>query len=450
MDFDQLILLALENNITLLESDTEEDVIRKLQRAGLLQVDVAKEIPDDVIPLIQSFLPGKNIGRSLSTSKAFHQLNRLTIPDVVTWNSTNPIPKYITKVKLGPDVDYLTLMESLHLTYLDLDFNANVSGESISRLYNLKELWIRTNSGKVNGNILEFLDLEILWVDPRMKYLGDGLSFQRNLVKLVFAKVTGSRLKNDDLQNLVKLKELHLGGANLDNEVFKYIPNLEILHLDFNNNITSLTSLKKLRVLYCDGNNMEDEEIAKITWLKELHMEATLNTNKSLMTLTNLEVLETGGSVTDKGIKNLVNLKRLDCRSNHGITIKSLALLPKLEASDIGSVYVKNVGILVNLKHLVVNENVTNEDLKKLVNLRILSLGHNKNITDKGLENLNNLEILNVGIAKITPKAINRLPNLKILILRNFDNFEESDIKSSIQVLRHGIKTGYGLLYKVT
>ena len=265
MDFDQLIILALDNNIILLETDTEEDVIRKLQHAGLLQFDIANEIPDDVIPIIQSYLPRKNFGQSLTVSKVFHQLERLDFQDIVAWNYDNPIPKYITKVKIGGNVTNKTVANATHLKYLDLDWNqfvtddgienlvglvtlkttAFISDKGIAKLTNLKKLiavgW-KISKGIENLPKLIALDIDSSGIRNEFSKLS-------NLIYLV----TNNRTKNNDIKNLVNLQYLVLNGDIMTDDCLENLVNLKVLDIGINDiDYRVINKLPKLKILILD------------------------------------------------------------------------------------------------------------------------------------------------------------------------------------------------------
>jgi Leucine-rich repeat (LRR) protein len=78
---------------------------------------------------------------------------------------------------------------------------------------------------------------------------------------------------------------------------------------------------------------------------------------------------------------------------------------------------------------------LTDEEIKKLVNLRELNLWNNEKITDLGIKNLVNLRKLDLAWnEKITDKGIKNLVNLKVLFL--YENKKITDEKPPITVVQ--------------
>ena len=317
MDFDQLIILALDNNILLLESDEEGDVVRKLQEAGLL--GISPEIPSDVIPLIQNFLPAKNLGRSLTTSRAFYQPQRLEIRDVVYWNFPKMIPEYITKVKLGPKGTLQGVEMSPQLTYLDLNENAEISN---SMLYNkefkhvITGLDLRQLTSLESEAIEDFVNLVILKLPDDVD---DG-----DFVGTVF-------------KNFPKLKELWIGeNYGVDSDALKPLVNLEILHSG-DSLINNLSFLPKLRVLFPEKSQPTKVNINALIQLEELHLDGIF-IDEAYKNLVNLRVLEIDtGYINGKYFLNLINLEELILLSGNiqdemnVLTSLKKLILPKIQ-----------------------------------------------------------------------------------------------------------------------
>ena len=139
-------------------------------------------LPDDVIPIIQSFLNQKDYGKTITVSKAFTQ----------PWEGifelpfeSNIVPKTVTKLKLqvlhGPPC----LKNQEQLVYLDI-FLSNVNDKSLKKLVNLRELKL--------GYTLEITD--------------------------------------EGLEPLVRLKKLHLGAnENITSKITSKIPFVERFNL---------------------------------------------------------------------------------------------------------------------------------------------------------------------------------------------------------------------------
>ncbi|KAL9652026.1 hypothetical protein ABK040_000367 [Willaertia magna] len=221
-----------------------------------------------------------------------------------------------------------------NLTILKLTSCLNINGNFLKNLKNLKTLKIIncTSVCYAFHYIEKIINLKKLIVDS------DKIdsSFVKNLFNLEYLKIRVDNIKDEDFYNLKNLKYLSLEGSGSVSNCFKYLNNLETLKCDLQL-VNDLNSIKHIKKLY---------------------------------------ILKTNDNITDEDLQQFTNSLQIYCHSN--ISGKCFSYLNKLEKLEI-----------------VNNENITDEHLENLRNIKSLSLKNCPNIIyGKFLLNMNNLKEL--------------------------------------------------------
>lgn len=441
MDFYQLADYAAENDI---------DVPKELQDPS--RVDDLREflgfttlfIPEDVIPLIQEYLPVHNFVRSTQLAKSFRQFDRVSLADITFYNSKKPIPEYITKVEIGDKVVTATVKDATQLVYLDARKNHNITDKAIEKLVNLEELKM---ASKMNGDGLEKL--------PKLKHLTLKLwnftKFSSNLIKLKqleyldlgdVGRGIAPKFNDDFIKNFVNLRELKLGDSRLieiTENGLKNLTKLETLNCG-KTKIVDVSFLPKLTKLTVGVARMKVSNLVNLKYLDLTTNEYQDYTNFDIENLANLESLNIGMSalISEEAVEKLSKLKVL------GINNNTIPILPELKQLYLGydSIMGDEIGEMRRLERLEMEvEEVTDEGIFDLFHLTHLKV--NENITDNGIKRLKNLEYLNlVENDRITFGGIKDLPNLRYLNIGRNPHFSKEEILQLDLIAFESIKLG--------
>lgn len=159
---------------------------------------------------------------------------------------------------------------------------------------------------------------------------------------------------------------------------------------------------KNLKLILSQNNNFTNTSLFWTSNIVQINLGQNRKiTNKGLeyvaKTLEVLFLWNNNTIITNEGLKKLVNLKILVLQNNNTITDEGLINLTKLE-------------------YLLINENtiITDKGLSHLPQLKKLNIDSFSQITDDGLSYLNELEILDIQEnTNISIVAINKLKKLK-------------------------------------
>jgi Leucine-rich repeat (LRR) protein len=183
--------------------------------------------------------------------------------------------------------------------------------------------------------------------------------------------------------------------------------------------LVGLTNMKKLRLLNFDMNrNITNFGLKLMTNVTQLGLRNNLYlTDDGISQLTNLKILYLHTSQITNGMKNLVNLTSLSLHiDTDQIENDVLSNLSNLKTLDIsGNNSITDIGLknLTNLTSLKSNGNITSDSVKYLTNLKELNLENNFLVSNLGIKNLFNLQHLNIlNNKKITDEGISLLTNL--------------------------------------
>ena len=247
----------------------------------------------DIFGEIQSYLTPYERIRGRSTG--------LFTPDeeaIYYVTGSQRIPDWVRKIQTGPEAEDEDIMH-LDLTYLDINFNNNITNRSLSLFDNLKVL----NAG-INNMITD-----------------DALISP--LISLTIPAINKTRLF-EDAKGRVRFA--------FTNNIVPHISTLEFLNLHSNQTgIRDLGLLYNLKVLYVP-QFIEDKNLVGLDNLEELHL--TYNQ-----------------TITDVGIFSLPRLKYLFIDYNANVT-GLVTLLPLLEMVDLGhsrirKKNIKNLDIII-------------------------------------------------------------------------------------------------------
>ena len=294
-----------------------------------------------------------------------------------------------------------------NLTDLNLNYNKNITDESVKCLRNLT----------------------ILKVYDTPHVTDSAIRFLTNLTSLD----AGSRTITDEsikcLLNLTIL-EAHENPYITDSSI-KLLTNLTDLDLKYNKNITDesvkcLSNLTSLKV--CGTPQVTDSAIRFLTNLTSLGADSCKITDESVKCLRNLTSLESSENphITDSSIKFLTNLTILTLILMDNITdegMKPLIKLRCLELTDnskMTGVFLQDFKDLTSLD-LHGDEYITDENIKNLVSLTSLNLENNQKITSEGVMLLTNLRELKLVDSSITNDGISPLRKLTYLKIEYSD-----------------------------
>lgn len=113
-------------------------------------------IPDDVIPILQSFLGTEDFIQSRTVSRAWNQ-DHVRLYDLVYWNSPEPVPKCFTRVRLGFKARDSSLKGS-KILFLNIMGNKNITDEGFSYLEGIHTLEMsHCNQKEITNNAFSHL-----------------------------------------------------------------------------------------------------------------------------------------------------------------------------------------------------------------------------------------------------------------------------------------------------
>lgn len=327
-----------------------------------------------------------------------------------------------------------------NLEILCLSSNREITDNGIKNLKNLQELTMKINENITDDGIKELKNLEILSLPSNIYITDNGI---KNLIKLEDICL-GRSIKNITDEGIKKLKKLIKINIWVKNNYYEHITSKRI------------SNLKKLEELVCRGNkNITDETIKELKKLKTLYVNDSQITDNGIRELKNLKILyiessvvsDRGVAITDNGIKDL-DLHTLDIRlldhhnnqlSNNGI--KNMKNLKNLYLSDYckitGEGFDSNDLLELSLGHIDINEKnlinfsnlnkldytcgrgLSNETIQKLPSLEILLI-NGSNITYGGIYNKIKLKILSINGCDIRNEGIKNLINLEKLEISKY------------------------------
>jgi hypothetical protein len=138
-----------------------------------------------------------------------------------------------------------------------------------------------------------------------------------------------------------------------------------------------------------------------------------------------------GWQISDRNIKKLINIKKLDISYNCKVT---------------------NLGIkgLTNLTSLNIecNDNIRNSSVERLINLKYLNMENNSFVTSRGIKDLINLTDLNISYTLMDDVGIKNLTNLKNLNFKCCDFISNKGIKNLTNITHLNIGRSPLVTYK--
>lgn len=310
----------------------------------------------------------------------------------------------------------------------------------------------------------------------------DIISKHQFMKRLKVIQYNNIKITNiDHLKNLEYLKATY--DCNITDAHIINLTNLTTLKIFMNPKIGNVSQLTKLKTLYLNHDSRIIRDIGGLINLTELNTECNdkllgidmltnlkilymTDNNANLNGLTNLETLHLGYNEHITNLNHLVNLKHLYLKNGNFPTVNpGIDKLTNLEFLNIShNMFINDLNSLVNLNTLIANEcdNITDESIKKLVNLTRLEINYSqiKNVNhltkleilsmygnDKIIEisNLERLSSLNFGGKdnKISNLELNKLTNLKILSISN--DLKITDLKSlnlKELIIKHSCRIG--------
>ena len=182
-------------------------------------------------------------------------------------------------------------------------------------------------------------------------------------------------------------------------KILKNLTNLSELHLVNNKHITDINHLTKLTRLDISGADtiIKDEGISNLTNLLQLSI--NYNSIKIINDFTKLTSLQANynDQINNDNLKSLTDLKLLSIYQNYKIT--DLNHLINLEILDVGGLFVS----------------ITNDSFKQLTSIKVLRVDNNKLVTD--IRHLTNLVYLSAefwsGISEDNIKGLTKLKEIK-------------------------------------
>jgi Leucine Rich repeat len=286
------------------------------------------------------------------------------------------------KILTNDAIKNLTNLKSLTLS------NENINGEGIETLTELEELHILGHYNISNKIMMCLTKLKILVIHTRESTI--NFCFLEHLKKLSEITLNIDDIRGDNIEYLKRIPIIHTYKKNL-----MYISNLDEIsniksltcHQSSNSNVIS--TLSNLEILIFDGCSLSNEQyLQSLTNLKKLTINFTI-------------------SFPEDCLSNLSNLTCLDVYCCNWITDTTLSYLDKLKSLTICS------------------DNITNEGLKYLTNIKNLNITSCEQIDDDGLKYLSNVTILNIKYCpKITTLGISYLTNIEVLIISISQNID--------------------------
>lgn len=269
---------------------------------------------------------------------------------------------------------------------------------------------------------------EFIYNDYNIVKVCSIFSDYSNVTKLLTDKLVhlsvSHRNKNDinilnKLPDLINLKTLRMYSNKFTDLMFINTTKLISLDLGFqqSSNFTgsSIAGLDNLTFLNLGDNCINADYINHLTKLEHLSIN-TIIRDYDFSLLTNLKTLDVSKSdytLINSNIEKLYNLKNLRCKYS---AISDVNHLINLEVLFLGVNYVLQSVALPNLKilsiidskvnyinsptliELTLNELITDDILKKHIELSYLYIGANTIITDEGIKPLVNLKYIHCNL----------------------------------------------------
>ena len=410
----KLVDYALENNIVLHDNDTYQDVVQKL-KAGL-------NLPVDDFPLIREYLQKENFLTSLLASKDF-DCPESFLQEIVSWDSPNPIPKFITNVYLDRKSTNNSLLGAKQVIYLDLSSNSHgsysdrITSDILREVPNL-EHFITGTSFYIDEENIKFLPkLKTLEID--FLYSND-ISYLAHIPNLIFSE---GNINDTQLQDLEGIISLDVGRSlDITDGGLSYLRGICEFKINVNQMITNrgigyLQGIETLSLNNCD--NIDDEALKYLKTVKELDISGCKSiSGVGFKWLENVRKLDISTlKVTDEYLMSLKNVRNLRICSCKFITSKGLESFHHLTSLSVGQTELTD-DAFYHMKGLTsLNISYTklgNECLKGLSNLRKLEAVDTK-VTEKGLKYVPLLEELIVNWDQITGKTMREMKNLEVV-----------------------------------
>lgn len=262
-------------------------------------------------------------------AKIFTHLKSLDLSGVTSLMNSQDIFRFLTQLtKLKIQSESLndnSLPYFSNLVYLDIQFNSNVTNQSIKNLTQLTHLDISYTSQIDHEGIIGLTNLTFLNVSE-----------------------IDIPIQNVGIQNLTRLTWLGLSSnQSLTDESIWNLTNLTSLSLLYQKGITD-NALKRLtRLIYLDitaNSFITDDGLSHLTNLTDLRLASNHHiSDRAMFQLTNLRTLEIdcdshffekNRTLTDESVKTLTGLKRLSFFGNPMITDRSVSCLINLTSLD--------------------------------------------------------------------------------------------------------------------
>lgn len=231
---------------------------------------------------------------------------------------------------------------------------------------------------------------------------------------------------DNDLIKFTKLRCVNSDFGNISDKSIRYMTKLSQLEIDSHSNITdiSIKKLLRLRKLSIDFNKtITDNSIKLLTKLRWLSINSNkVITNHGISVLTNLKYLSLSGdqNITDNGLQYLTNLESLSLKRNKNISNDALKHLKLKSITLSDDSLCKLTPDMTYLSSLYLSgcRDITDDQLGKMTNLRLLSISDMPKITINSLSLLTNLTALwsfsNLLNKTIIQQSIPKLTTIKI------------------------------------
>lgn len=333
---------------------------------------MASFIPRDCIPIIQSYLKASDFAVSRLVSKDFVQKHAVC-QQTVTYTSQKPIPSCWIKVRVGDQMREEILRQAVHLRKLSFKEVGLIGDEGVETLVNLENLDVENS---------------VVTDDAMCK-----------LEKLTCLKIpSASGVSDRGIKGLTKIKILWLGLLSIVTD--EGIEGMEKMKMFGNDRITDygIRKMKNLEILSCPFKNVNF-------------------TGRGIKHLVHLKTLKISSKLDASSLNHLSQLKVLKCCEIDDLEKLSLPKLESLHLSKQSSC--PGLNKLTSLKYLSLpRSQLYDHDLEPLVDLQTLKLGtFCQNVTDKAIENMNTLKTLLLRNSSITGSGLRKLPQLRSLSL---------------------------------